>query len=111
MNPPQAHPPSIADGHYSNPHGLPRFFARGGRLYWETGEVTGPEKSPGVIISSQGEDYSAWSDDHRALVYAAFLDDKKEREAFSEQYRIRLEALRASARAKLTPEEIEACDL
>ncbi len=87
-------------------------WIRAGKIYWADGDVT--NVGNGFIRympMEEGEDYSAWTDEHRAKVKS---ESDAKREAYNREYEAeekRVEALKESARLKLTDKEIEACGL
>ena len=94
------------DGHWFSPDNG-RFWAKGDKLYWETGEVT---ENVGVmrLMKMEGPDYSQWPDEYRAEVlkenqrrYGAYQKQKAEEKAAHDK-------LVDAARAKLTQQEFNA---
>ncbi len=91
-----------------------KFWKKGDKLYWHDGEVTNANLLIRVGMSGTScdhEDYSAWSDEKRAAI---FKETQSRWEAAAKEEKRELEirnTLRASARLKLTAEEIKACDL
>ena len=90
-----------------------KFWVKGDLLYWHDGTIW--DMRDGCIIRSMhydhDEDYSAWSDDKRAAVLAENRAEYAKIKAEDDCYNAERTRLRESARAKLTPEEIEACNL
>jgi hypothetical protein len=105
---------TVPDGSGSSPDGG-AFWAKDNIIYWHDGAVTHLARGGLIRVSycggTDGEDYSAWTDEKRAEVLAKataeWEADHVERLA---EFNVRT-ALRRSAKAKLTPEEISACHL
>ena len=108
---------TIADGPQWSPDGG-KLWAKNNVVYWEDGDVTDlNEKGPFCCLRlmpggyEHNEDYSAWTTEHRAQVWAASQARYAAAQQAQEQSERRTSLLRASARLKLTPEEAEACQL
>jgi hypothetical protein len=98
------------DGPYFSPDGG-HFWAKGNQFFWEDGEITSDDICIRFIPLATGENYSLWSADKRAEVQREWAEKcalYAQKTAAEEK---RVQALRANARAKLTVEEIAACDL
>ena len=101
----------IPDGPGWSPDGG-KFWVNGGVLYWEDGDAW-DMTSGGVIRTGLGpythEDYSAWTDERRAEVHAEWVAHRQKWKQQRDAEEAARRALIKSAKAKLTPEEFEAC--
>ncbi len=107
-------------GYGSSPDGG-GFWATEDKIFWASGSVSeNKENGMHFRISFEGEpedverqmiDYSKWSDEKRAEVLAESKRRREAQEAYWAEVVAKRNALRASARLKLTEDEIEACDL
>lgn len=86
------------------------FWRKDGKIYWEDGEITdGNEMIREMIgVKSDGEDYSVWTNEHRARVKAEKAAERAEAEMAHEKWVAEVRVLQESAKAKLTVEEYEA---
>lgn len=102
----------LEDGPGWSPDGG-QYWVRDGKAYWHNGDVT--DLSKGLWFRTMPfkhtENYSLWSEEERAARWAktqadnlAYRNEEDRKEAVRR-------ALRKSARAKLTDDEAEACEL
>lgn len=89
------------------------YWAKDNVLYWHDGDIT--KLGPGIAVrlgfpgsNDNGEDYSAWTDEHRAEVKAKFAADRAEYKRKQEEEEAVNEKLVESAKAKLTEDEFDA---
>jgi len=100
----------LPDGPHWSPDGG-YFWAKGGKYYWRHGSIT---TSPpcriwdGNVNEELAEDYSAWSDEKRAEVFAETERKREEWRKLEVEYQTEQEKLIESARAKITEEEFAA---
>lgn len=90
-----------------------RFWVRAGFIYWENGDIGDISKGqcPGRIMpggNNHGEDFSAWTDEHRAKVKKQWAEQRAAQKQSQDAWLEKHERLVASARGKLTAEELEA---
>lgn len=99
----------LSDGPYWSPDGG-YFWAKDGKYYWESGHVTDCEPLRLGFSSdlSHVEDFSAWSEEKRAAVYAETRREIERNKARERRYYKKRDALVESARAKLTEKEFDA---
>jgi hypothetical protein len=104
---------NLPDGHYFSPGGG-LFYVRDNVAYWEDGCVFPLDRGDGSCLAilymdmDSGEDYSQWSDEKREAVAA---EKAEQRRSWTEERAVeetKLQALRDSAREKLTPQEYDA---
>jgi len=82
------------------------FWSRGGKLYWEDGEITEDTIIFRGMPMTSGEDYSAWSDEKRAEVKASVAQRRADEAKEQRRNSVVRKKLYDQAVAKLTEEEL-----
>jgi len=103
----------LPDGPGFSPDGG-AYWKKGDRIYFYDGDVYfAAEKGPFMrwMPTETGEDFSAWSDEERAIAKTGWKVRREEEQRRQEESKKRRQELRASAKAKLTAAEIDACGL
>jgi len=95
------------NGHWHSIDGGPCFVVDD-TVYWATGEVSPNRGVCRMMKMDSGEDYSKWSDEKRAEVWAETLRKREEYETERCERQKAQDILIESARAKLTEEEFDA---
>lgn len=100
----------LADGPHWSPHG-DYFWAKGGKYYWPDGDIT---DSPPCVTWDSGsdkshvEDYSAWTDKHRAKVKTEIAAQEAEIQRQAAEYVAKRDAIAKPIVDALTEEQIDA---
>lgn len=91
------------------------FWRKGGKIYWEDGDITEDGGMMREMLYSipesewhKYEDYSAWSDEKRAEVVAKHKAERDQYKKEKAEYDEQIKALCITAKSKLTKEEYEA---